>query len=72
MLRLCAGCNNTYFCNKQCQIDGWNKHKVACKRARKRKKLDYSKDEMLAGEFLSAAMRGGGVENVLGTILSFV
>jgi len=22
MLRLCAGCNNTWFCHRQCQIDG--------------------------------------------------
>jgi len=71
MLRLCAGCNKTYFCNKQCQIDGWKKHKVACKRARKRKKLDYSKDKMLVGELLSVAMRGGGHKGVLGTILSY-
>jgi len=72
MLRLCAGCNKTYFCNKQCQIDGWKKHKVACKRARKRKKLDYSKDKFLVGELLSVSMRGGGHKGVLGTILSYV
>ena len=70
-LRLCA-CNRTWFCNKQCQIDGWPKHKVACKRARKRKKLDYSKDKILVGELLSVAMRGGGHKGVLGTILSYV
>jgi len=71
-LRLCAGCNKTWFCNKQCQIDGWKKHKAECKRLRKRKKLDYSKDKMLVGELLSVAMRGGGAEGVLGTILSYV
>ena len=59
MLGLCAGCNKTWFYHKQCQIDGWKKHKVARKRARKRKKLDYSKDKMLVGELLSVAMRGG-------------
>jgi len=53
-------------------LDGWKKHKVACKRARKRKKLDYSKDKMLVGELLSVAMRGGGHKGVLGTILSYV
>jgi len=72
MLRLCAGCNNTWFCHKQCQIDGWTKHKVACKRAWKRKKVNYSKDKMLVGELLSVAMRGGGVKGVLGMILSYV
>jgi len=72
MLRLCADCNKTYFCNKQCQIDGWKKHKVACKRARKRTKLDYSKDKMLVGELLSVVMRGGGHKGVLRTILSYV
>jgi len=72
MLRLCAGCNKTWFCNKQCQIDGWGKHKVACKRARKRKKLDYSKDKMLVGELIYTAMAGGGAEGVLGSMLSFV
>jgi len=56
----------------QCQIDGWKKHKVACKRARKRKKLDYSKEKCLVGELLSVAMRGGGHKGVLGTILSYV
>jgi len=70
-LRLCA-CNKTWFCNKQCQLDGWKKHKVACKKARKRKKLDYSKDKFLVGELLSVAMRGGGHKGVLGTILSYV
>jgi len=54
-------CNTrTYFCNKQCQIDGWKEHKAACKKARKRKKLNYSKDKMLVVELLSVAMRGGG------------
>ena len=72
ILRLCAGCNKTWFCHRQCQIDGWKKHKVACKRARKRKKLDYSKDKMLVGELLSSAMIGGGHKGVLGTILSYV
>jgi len=72
MLRLCAGCNKTWFCNKKCQIDGWKKHKVACKKARKRKKLDYSMDKMLVGELLSVEMRGGGHKGVLGTILSYV
>jgi len=72
MLRLCAGCNKTWFCHRQCQIDGWKKHKAACKRARKRKKLDYSKDKMLVGELLSVVMRGGGHKGVLGTILSYV
>ena len=71
-LSLCAGCNKTYFCNKQCQIVGWKKHKVACKRARKRKKLDYSKDKFLVGELLSVVMRGGGQKGVLGTILSYI
>jgi len=71
-LRLCAGCNKMYFCNKQCQIDGLKKHKVACKKARKRKKLDYSKDKFLVGELLSVAMRGGGHKGVLGTILIYV
>jgi len=66
-------CNTrTYFCNKQCQIDGWQKLKVAFKKARKRKKLDYSKDNMLVGELLSVVMRGGGHKGVLGTILSYV
>jgi len=71
-LRLCNGCNKTYFCNKQCQIESWTKHKIACKRAKKLKKLDYSKDKMLAGELLSVAMRGGGHKGVLGSILSYV
>jgi len=73
MLKSCA-CNRVHFYNKQCQIDGWKKHLSACKRARKRKnwKKDYSKDKVLVGEFLSVAMRGGGVENVLGTILNYV
>ena len=53
----CACNTRTYFCHKQCQIDGWKKHKVACKKARKRKKLDYSKDKFLVGELLSVAMR---------------
>jgi len=43
-----------------------------CKRARKRKKLEYSKDKMLVGELLPVVIRGGGVEGVLGTILSYV
>ena len=68
----CACNTRTYFCNKNCQIDGWPKHKVACKRAHKRKKLDYSKEKMLVGELLSVAMRGGGNKGVLGTILSYV
>jgi len=72
MLRLCAGCNKTWFCHRQCQIDSWKKHKVACKKARKRKKLDYSKGKFLVGELLSVAMRGGGHKGVLGTILSYV
>ena len=46
--------------------------KVACKRARKRKKVDYSKEKFLVGELLSVAMRGGGHKGVLGTILSYV
>jgi len=70
-LRLSA-CNKTWFCNKKCQLDGWKKHKVACKRARKRKKLDYSKDKFLVGELLLVAMRSGGHKGVLGTILSYV
>jgi len=43
-------------------------------RVRKRKnwKKDYSKDKMLVGELLSVAMRGGGVEGVLGTVLKYV
>ena len=71
---LSCSCNTrTYFCNKQCQLDGWEKHKKHCKRTRKRHANgDYSKDKMLVGEFLSAAMRGEGVENVLGTILKYV
>ena len=72
MLGLCTGCNRTWFCNRQCQIDGWKNHKVACKRAKNRKKLDYSKDKMVVGELLSVAMRGGGHKGVLGTILSYV
>ena len=32
----------------------------------------YSKDEMLVGEFLSVAMKRGGAENVLRTILNYV
>jgi len=68
----CACNTRTYFCNKQCQLDGWKKHKAACKRARKRKKSDYSKDKMLVGELLSVAMRGGGHKSVLGTILRYV
>ena len=72
MLRLCAGCNKTYFCNRQCQLDGWTKHMKECKRACKRKKLDYSKDKILVGEQLSVAMRGGGHKGVLGTILNYV
>jgi len=72
MLGLCAGCNKTRSCNRQCKIDGWKKHKVACKRARKHKKVDYRKDKMLVGELLSVAMRGGGHKGVLGTILSYV
>jgi len=71
-LRLCAGCNKTFFCNQQCLNDGWKKHKTECKRARKRKKLDYSKDKILVCELLSVAMRGGGHEGVLGTVLSYV
>jgi len=54
------------------QRHGWLKHKVECKRLRKRKKVGYSKDKMLVGELLSVAMKGGGVEGVLGTILSYV
>jgi len=54
------------------QNDGMKKHKVACKRARKRKKLDCSKEKMLVGELLSITMRGGGHKGVLGTILSYV
>jgi len=70
---LSCACNiRTYFCNKQCQLDGWKKHKKDCKRARKRKKLDYSRDEMLVGELLSVVMKGGGVEGALGTILKYV
>jgi len=70
MLRLCA-CNRMWFCNKRCQIDGWKKHKVACKKAWKCKKLNYSsKDNMLVGELLSVAVRGGGRKGVLGAILS--
>ena len=42
------------------------------KRARKRKKLDYSKDKMLVGELLSVIMRGRGLKGVLETILSYV
>jgi len=57
---------------QQCQIDGWPKHKKECKRARKRKKLDYSKDKFLVGELLSVVMRGGGHKGVLGTILSYI
>jgi len=68
----CACNTRTYFCNKQCQTGGWKKHKVACKRARKRKKLYYSKEKVLVGELLSVAMRGGGHKGVLGTILSYV
>ena len=70
---LSYACNTrTYFFNKQCQIDGWKKHKVAYKKARKRKKLDYSKDKLLVGELLSVTMRGGGHKCELGTILSYV
>jgi len=72
MLGLCAGCKKTWFCNKQCQLDGWKKHKVACKRARKRKKLDYGRDKMLVDELLSVAMRDGGHKGVFGTILSYI
>jgi len=52
-LSTCAACKTARFCNKKCQIDGWKKHKIACKQARKRKKLDYSQDKMLVGELLS-------------------
>ena len=75
MLGLCAGCNKTWFCNRKCQIDGWKKHKVACKKARKRKKrkkVNYSKEKFFVGELLSVAMRGGRHKGVLGTILSYV
>jgi len=48
------------------------KHKAASKKARKRKKVDYSKDKMLIGELLSVAMRSGGHKGVLGAILSYV
>ena len=69
---LSCACNKSWFCNKQCQLDGWKKHKFACKKARKRKKLDYSKDKYLVGELLSVAMRGGGHKGALSTILSYV
>jgi len=72
ILMSCACNTRTYFCNKQCQLDGWKKHKVACKRARKPKKLDYSKNKILVGELLSVAMRGGGHKGVLGTLLNYV
>ena len=35
MLKSCA-CNKAHFYNKQCQIDGWPKHKVACEDANAR------------------------------------
>jgi len=43
----CGACNLAHYCNKQCQVNGWNKHKKDCKRARKRKKkADYSNNEI--------------------------
>jgi len=69
----CGSCKRVYFCNKQCQTDGWAAHKKGCKQTRERHaKGDYSQDKLFVGELLSVAMRGGGVEGVFGTILSYV
>ena len=31
---LCTGCNNEYYCNKECQRKDWKTHKVKCDRAK--------------------------------------
>ena len=72
-LLTCGACKRAHYCDSKCQTSNWAGHKKECKRTRKRHlKGDYSKDKMLVGELLSVGMRGGGVEGVLGTILSFV
>jgi len=72
-LLTCGVCTRTYFCNKQCQIDGWPKHKKQCKKyIRGNRKKNFSAIEIRSGNLLSVAMRGGGVKGVLGTILSFL
>jgi len=63
-LLTCSGCKNRHFCDKACQAGGWKLHRKECKQLRKGK--------FKVGEFLSMAMRGGGANGVLGTILSYV
>ena len=37
-LRACAGCKSVYYCSVKCQHDVWEKHKVECKRVKKKNK----------------------------------
>ena len=72
-LLLCSACKRAHYCDGTCQASNLAEHKKECKRTRKRHaKGDYSQDKMLVSDLLSVAMRGGGVEGVLGTILSYV
>jgi len=72
-LLACRACKRAHYCDGICQANNWAEHKKVCKRTRKRHaKGDYNKDKVLVGDLLSVAMRGGGVEGVLGTMLSYV
>ena len=72
-LLTCGAYKRAHYCDGTCQANNWAEHKKECKRTRKRhKKGDYSKDKVMVGDLLSVGMRGGGVEGVLGSILSFV
>ena len=72
-LLTCGACKQAHYCDGTCQANNWADHKKNCKRTRKRHaKGAYSKDNILAGELLSVAIRGGGVEGVLVTILNYV
>jgi len=66
-LMACGGCKSVYYCSVKCQHDVWEKHKVECKRVKKKNKRtmktkDFGKVEIEAGEMLSAMMRGGGLK----------
>lgn len=42
--RRCAGCGTVGYCGKECQVEGWKKHKRFCGRRPKPKKQEEEEE----------------------------
>ena len=46
----CGGCNQVYYCDKQCQRKHWKTHKKQCKFKKKKKKKRKAKEKLMVND----------------------